>query len=34
MLFAIADRLDKERDVILAANEQDLAEARANGMSA
>lgn len=34
VLLAIADRLDEERDTILAANEQDLADARANGMSA
>ena len=34
VLLAIADRLDAEREAILAANEQDLADARANGMSA
>lgn len=34
VLLAIADRLDAEREAILAANEQDLADARASGMSA
>ncbi|MDU6390103.1 MAG: gamma-glutamyl-phosphate reductase, partial [Pantoea sp.] len=32
VLLAIADRLDAERDAILAANEQDLADARVSGM--
>ncbi|MEZ3499638.1 glutamate-5-semialdehyde dehydrogenase [Pantoea sp. KPR_PJ] len=34
VLLAIANRLDEERELILAANEEDLAEARASGMSA
>ena len=34
VLLAIADRLDAEREAILAANELDLADARASGMSA
>lgn len=33
-LLTIADRLEAESEIILTANEQDLAEARQNGMSA
>ncbi|QZE28468.1 glutamate-5-semialdehyde dehydrogenase [Pantoea ananatis] len=34
VLLTIADRLEAESEIILTANEQDLAEARQNGMSA